>query len=85
MRQRESEKLAFGKFQEVSSLNDTRPFRSALMTCPPLAAGEELATAGVSRAVARIDKNIRRAVHEDEARADQKFWLVFDIRVVEFL
>src|SRR5689334_4157415 len=55
----------------------------ALDVAAALAAGEQLAEPAVSRAVARIDKNIRRAVDEDEARADQELWLEFDRRVVQ--
>src|SRR5260370_41617432 len=52
---------------------------------PSLAAGEELTQAAVSLPVARISQNVRRAIHEDEARTDQKFWLVFDVGIVELL
>src|SRR5580692_6456830 len=33
----------------------------------------------------RIDQNVRRAVHKDEARTDQKFWLVGNGGIAEFL
>ncbi len=49
------------------------------------AAGQQLAQQAVGGAVARINKNIRRAVDEDKARADQELWLVLDLGVVEFL
>src|SRR6202023_3082537 len=35
--------------------------------------------------IARIYQNIRRSIHEDEARTDQKLWLVFDVGVFEVL
>src|SRR6476620_5704632 len=50
-----------------------------------LAPGEQLAQPAIGRAVARIDENIRRAVHEDEARADQELWLVFCLGILKFL
>ena len=50
-----------------------------------LAAGEQLAQPAIGGAVARIDENVRRAVDEDEARADQKFWLMLDLGIVELL
>src|ERR1700716_3556665 len=52
---------------------------------PALAAGQQLAEPAVSRAVARIDQNVRRAIDKDEARTDQKFWFVYDVRMIEFL
>ena len=85
MRQRQDEKLTFGEFEEVVegevafALFDPRDVVAAL------AAGEELAQPAVSRAVARIDQDIGRAVDEDETRADQELWLVFDFRIVELL
>ena len=50
-----------------------------------LAAGEQLAQPAVGFPVARIDQDIRRAVDKDEARADQQFWLVFDVGMIELL
>ena len=41
-----------------------------------LAAGEQLAEPAVSGAVARIDQDVGRVIDEDDARADQKLWLV---------
>src|SRR5712664_3074989 len=52
---------------------------------PSLAAGQQLAKAAIGGAVARIDPNIRRAVHQDQARTDQKFWLVFKLVIFKFL
>src|SRR5260370_37937341 len=52
---------------------------------PSLAAGEELTQPAVSFPVARISQNVRRAIHEDEARTDQKVWLVFDVGSFELL
>ena len=50
-----------------------------------LAAGQQLAEPAIGRAVARIDQDVRRAVDEDEARTDQKFWLAGDLGIVELL
>src|SRR5260370_39885096 len=50
-----------------------------------LAAGEQLTQPAVSLPVARIDQDVRRAVHENEARTDQKFWFVFDVGIFELL
>src|SRR5215469_16506524 len=49
-----------------------------------LAAGEQLAEPAVSRAIARIDQDVGRSVHEDDPRPDQELWLVLDFRVFEF-
>ena len=75
MRQRQNQKLPFGEFQEIVELQMTFALVD-LSIVSALAAGEQLAQPAVSRAVARIDQNIRRAVHEDEARTDQKLRLV---------
>ena len=85
MRQRQHQKLALGEFQEVIepqmafALFDPRDVVAAL------AAGEQLAEPAIGGAVARIDQDIRRAVDEDEARADQELWLVLDLGIIEFL
>src|SRR3984957_11247222 len=52
---------------------------------PSLALGEQLAEPAVGSAVARIDQNVRRAVHKNEARTDQKFRLAGDFGIFEFL
>ena len=85
MRQRQHQKLAFGKFQQVIepqmafALFDPRDVVAAL------AAGQQLAQPAIGGAVARIDQDVGRAVDEDDARADQKFRLVRDLGIVEFL
>ena len=48
-----------------------------------LAAGEQSAQPAISRAVARIDQDIGRAIHEDDARANQKFRLVLELRAFQ--
>src|SRR5258708_38476137 len=48
-----------------------------------LAAGQQLAEPPVGSAVARVDQNVRRAAGEDNARAEQKLRLVFDLRIVQ--
>ena len=85
MRQRQHQKLAFGKFQQVIECEMTLALCDPLGIIVALAAGEELAQKAVGCAVARIDQNIRRAVDKDEARADQKLGLVHHGRIVEFL
>ena len=85
MRQRQDQKLAFGKFQEVIELQMALALFDPRDVVAALAAGEQLAQPAIGGAVARIDQNIRRAVDEDEARADQKFWLVRDLGIFEFL
>jgi len=82
MRQRQDEQLAFGKFQEVGELQMAFALFGAVAA---LAAGEQLAEPAVSRAVARIDQDVRRPVHEDEPRSDQQFRLVFDVGIRELL
>src|SRR5262249_37391838 len=78
MRQREHQELAFGKVQEITE------FQVALaLLGVALAAGEQLAQPAVSRPVARIDKNVRRAIDEDESRADQEFWFGLNVRIIE--
>ena len=76
MRQRQHQKLAFGEFQQVIELQMAFALLDPRDVVAALAAGEQLAQPAVGGAVARIDQNVRRAVDEDEARADQKFWLV---------
>ena len=85
MRQRQHQKLAFGKFQEVIEPQMAFALFDPLDVVAALAAGEQLAQPAIGGAVARIDQNIRRAVDEDEARADQKLWLVHDLGIVELL
>src|ERR1051325_2343518 len=80
MRQRQYQKLALRKFKQIIepqmafALFDPRDVVAAL------AAGEQLAEPAIGGAVARIDENIGRAVDENDARADQELWLVFDFR-----
>src|SRR5262249_1099926 len=62
MRQREDEKLALGEVEEIGKLQMALALLDPLDIVAALAAGEQLAEPAVSRAVARIDKNIRRAV-----------------------
>ena len=50
-----------------------------------LAAGQQLAEPAIGGTVARIDQDVGRAVDENEARADQKLWLVLDLGVIQFL
>ena len=85
MRQRQNQKLPLGKFQEVIEFEMAFALLDLVGIVAALAAGEQLAQPAVGGAVARIDQNIRRAVDEDEARTDQKFWLVCDLGIVEFL
>src|ERR1700730_12394137 len=51
----------------------------------PLTFCEKLAQPAVGRAVARIDQDVRRAIHENEACADQELWLVSDLGIFESL
>ena len=85
MRQRQHQKLAFGEFQEVIEPQMAFALLDPLDIVAALAAGEQLAEPAVGGAVARIDQDVRRAVDEDEARADQKLWLVRDLGIIEFL
>ena len=85
MRQRQHQKLAFGEFQQVIEPQMAFALLDPRDVVAALAAGEQLAQPAVGGAVARIDQDIRRAVDEDEPRADQKFWLVRDLGIVEFL
>ena len=85
MRQRQHQKLAFGEFQQVIEPQMAFALFDPLDVVAALAAGEQLAEPAVGGAVARIDQDVRRAIDEDEPRADQKLWLVRDLGVVEFL
>ena len=85
MRQRQHQKLAFGKFQQVIEPQMAFALFDPLDVVAALAAGEQLAEPAVGGAVARIDQDVRRAVDEDEPRADQKLWLMLDLGIVEFL
>src|ERR1700688_185881 len=82
MRQRQNQKLSFGELQEIIELEMTLALPGIFSA---LAAGEQLAKPAVSGAVARIDQNVRRVVHKDEARTDQKFWLAGELGIAEFL
>src|SRR3978361_2394338 len=85
MRQGQDQELAFRKFEEVIQHEMALALFSPFDIIAAFAAREQLAQPAVSRAVARIDQNIRRAVDEDEAGADQKLWLLFEFRVFQFL
>src|SRR3954451_20326095 len=50
-----------------------------------LATGQQLAEPAVSRAVARVEQNVRRVVIEYEPRTDQQFRFVFELRIVKLL
>ena len=76
MRQRQHQKLAFGEFQEVIEPQMAFALFDPLDVVAALAAGEQLAEPAVGGAVARIDQDVRRIVHEDEPCADQKLWSV---------
>ncbi len=85
MRQRQHQKLAFAKFQQVIEPQMALALFDPRDVVAALAAGEQLAEPAVGGAVARIDQDVGRIIHEDDARADQKLWLVRDLGVVEFL
>ena len=85
VRQRQHQKLAFGEFQQVIEPQMAFALLDPRDVVAALAAGEQLAEPAIGGAVARIDQDVRRAVDEDEARADQEFWLVRDLGVFEFL
>src|SRR5258708_29553230 len=82
MRQHHGQQLPLRKFQQVIELQMTFALLGIVSS---LAASEELTQPAVSFPIARIDQNVRRAIHEDEARTDQKLWLVFDVGIFEFL
>src|SRR5579871_2161485 len=82
MRQRECEKLPFSKLQEIIQFQMAFALERALAA---FAAGEQLAEPAVSRAIARIDQNIRRAIDENDPRSHQRPWLVRDVGILEFL
>ncbi len=82
MRQRQDEKLPFGKFQEIIEIKMTLALGGVLAA---LAAGEQLAQPAVGRAVARIDQDVRRIVDKDQPRSDQQLRLIFDVGMLEFL
>src|ERR1700722_14789017 len=82
MRQRQHEKLPFGKLQKIVECQMTFALKGPLAA---LALGQQLTQPAVSGAVARIDQNVRRAVDENEPRSDQKSWLVLDLGIFEFL
>ena len=75
MRQRQNQKLPFAEFQEICKIKMTFAFVDPISIISALAAGEQLAQPAVSGAVARIGQNIWRAVHKDQARADQSLGL----------
>src|SRR6185437_7713219 len=65
----QNQKLSFGKFEEIVELEMAFALFDPVDISAALAAGQQLAQPSVSRAVARIDQDIRRAVDEDEAGA----------------
>ena len=85
MRQCQHQKLAFAEFKEVIEPQVTFALFDLFKIVPAFAAGEQLAQPTVSRAVARIDQDIRRAVDKDEARADQQLRLILNFRVFQLL
>ena len=85
MRQRQHQQLAFGKFQQIVEPQMAFALLDPRRVVAALAAGEQLAQPAIGGAVARIDQDVRRAVDEDEARADQQFRLVRDLGIFEFL
>ena len=82
MRQRQRQKLSFGKFQQIVELQVTLAFKSTLAA---LAAGEQLAKPAVSRTIAWESQDIRRTVDEDEPRSDQKLRFEFEGGIIELL
>src|SRR3954447_26477112 len=50
-----------------------------------LAMSEQLTEPAISRAVARIDQNVRRVVSETEPRTDQQFRFVSDLRIAKLI
>ena len=82
MRQGQDQELAFGEVEQVIQLEMAFALFGIFAA---LAAGEELAQSAVGGAVARIDQNVRRRIHEDDARSDQKFWRALDLGVFQFL
>ncbi len=82
MRQRQHEKLPFGEFQKVVECQMAFAFERPLSA---FAAGEQLTQPAVGNTVARIDQDVGRAVDENDARSDQKPWLVLDLGITEFL
>ena len=67
MRQRQNQKLPFTEFEEICQIKMTFTLVDPVDIISALAAGEQLAQPAVSRAVARVDQDIWRAVHKDEA------------------
>src|SRR5262245_15725017 len=83
MRQRENEELAFGEIDEIGELQMALTLPDPLDIVAALAAGEQLAEPTIGGAVARIGQDVRRAVDEDKARADQKLRLELDRGIAE--
>ena len=67
-----------------SNLRWHSPFSILAASSAAFAPGEQPAQPAIGGAVARIDQDVRRAVDEDEARADQKFRLVPDFGIFQF-
>ncbi len=80
MRQGQYKQLTFGIIEEIGEFQMTL---ALLDIGAHLAAGEQLTQPAVSRAVTGIDQDVGRAVHEDDARADQQLRLVLDFRIVQ--
>src|SRR5215475_10533409 len=85
MRQRQDQELPLRKFQEIIESETALAFFDPFDVVATLAPGEKLAEPAVSRAVARIDQDVGGAVDKDNARTDQKLWLVGKLGIVEFL
>ena len=92
VRRQHHQKLVVGKIQKVRqpemafALLDSFLGRGHVgVAHAALATRQELAKTSVSRAIARIGQNVRRAVLEDESRADHKPGFMRQIPVVQFL
>src|SRR5690349_12879501 len=81
MRQDQDQKLPLGKFQEIVECQKALALLDLVGVAAALAPGEKPAEPAIGGTVARIDEDIRRAVHEDDARADQKLRLVQHFRI----
>jgi hypothetical protein len=85
VRQCQHQKLAFGEFKQVIEPQMAFALLDPRDVVAALAAGQQLAQPAISGTVTRIDQDVRRAVDEDDARSDQKFWFMCDLGVFEFL
>src|SRR3954470_7610171 len=85
VRQRQHQKLAFGEFQQVIEPQMAFALLDPRDVVAALAAGEQLAQPAIGGTVTRIDQDVRRAIDEDEPRADQELWLMRYLGIFEFL